>query len=157
MARTNFAKLNHIFSLKQNAMNTNKLLVGALLGGVAFFLSGWVLYEMVFKSILASMMTTIEGVNKSAPDMVAMIVGNLVFGLLFAYIFEKWAGIRTFMGGLVAGATIGFLIAFGYDSIMHGLTNLMSWGGVVLDSVIYAVMGGLAGGLIGWWLGYNRK
>ncbi|MBI5917652.1 MAG: hypothetical protein HY842_19960 [Bacteroidetes bacterium] len=140
-------------------MNTNKLLVGALLGGVAYFLLGWVLYGMLFAETLASMMPGMAAVQRAQADMdmVAMIVGNLVFGLLLAYIFEKWAGVRSFMGGMVAGATVGFLVALGYDSIMHGVTTMCSWGGVILDSVIFAVMSGVAGGLIGWWLGYNRK
>jgi hypothetical protein len=149
-----FAKLN-IFSPNQNMMNTNKLLVGALIGGVAYFLIGWILYGMVFMDTMAKMMPKMADIQRE-PDMIAMIIGNLVAGFLLAYIFEKWAGIRTFMGGLVAGATIGFLIAFGYDSVMHGTTNLMNWGAVILDSVIYTVMSGLAGGLIGWWLGYKR-
>ncbi|MBK9015068.1 MAG: hypothetical protein IPM82_13920 [Saprospiraceae bacterium] len=154
-----FAKLNHIFSLKQNAMNTNKLLIGALLGGVAYFLLGWVLYGMLFMDTIASMMPGMAAVQRSDADMdmVAMIIGNLSFGLLLAYIFEKWAGIRSFIGGLVAGATVGFLLAFGYDCILHGTTTMCSWNGVILDSVIFAVISGLAGGLIGWWLGYNQK
>ena len=140
-------------------MNTNKLLIGALLGGVAYFLLGWLLYGMLFMDTMASMMPNMASIQRTEADMdwVPMIIGNLVAGFLLAYIFEKWASIRSFMGGLVAGATLGFLIAFGYDSIMHGVTNLMTWGGVILDSVIYAVMSGLAGGVIGWWLGYNRK
>ena len=140
-------------------MNTNKLLVGALLGGVAYFLLGWVLYGMLFAETMASMMPGMATVQRAEADvnMVAMVVGNLVAGLLLAYIFEKWAAVRTFMGGLVAGATVGFLVAFGYDSVLHGVTTMATWSGVILDSVIYAVMSGVAGGLIGWWLGYNRK
>ncbi len=140
-------------------MNTNKLLVGALLGGVAYFILGWLLYGMLFKATFAKMCPNFAAVERAEADMdmVAMIIGNLVAGLLLAYIFEKWANIRSFMGGLTAGATIGFLIALGYDSVLHGVTTLFSWSCVCFDAVIYAVISGLAGGLIGWWLGYNRK
>lgn len=140
-------------------MNTNKLLVGSLLGGVAYFLLGWVLYGIIFKSTMESMMSSsASSVMKSDADMdfVALIIGNLVAGFLLAYIFEKWASIRTFKGGLIGGAVLGFLIALSYDSVMLATTTLMTWGGVILDSVIYAIMGGLAGGVIGWWLGYKR-
>ncbi|MBI1225659.1 MAG: DUF1761 family protein [Bacteroidetes bacterium] len=140
-------------------MNTNKLLVGALLGGVAYFFIGWVLYGIIFKSTMESMMAaSAASVTRSNADMdfVALIIGNLVAGFLLAYIFERWAGIRTFKGGLIGGATVGFLIALSYDSVMLATTTLLTWGGVILDSVIYAVMGGLVGGVIGWWLGYKR-
>ena len=140
-------------------MNTNKLLVGALLGGVAFFLLGWLFYGMLFTDTLASLMPEMAKIQRPGAeiDMVPMILGNLTTGLLFAYIFERWASVRSFMGGLVAGATIGFMLAFSVDCIWHATTNLMTWSGVILDSVIFTVMCGLAGGVIGWWLGYNRK
>jgi uncharacterized membrane protein YqhA len=140
-------------------MNTNKLLVGTLIGGVAFFLLGWVLYGMVFGKTLAELMPNMAAIQRPNMeyDMVAMVVANLALGFFLAYIFEKWASIRSFMGGLVAGATLFFVIAFAYDSIWHATTTVGSWGGTVLDAVISAVQGGLAGGVIGWWLGYNRK
>ncbi len=140
-------------------MNTNKLLIGTLIGGVAFFALGAILYGMLLKNTMAEMMPGAAGVMRADADMnmVAMIVGNLAAAFLLAYIFERWAGIRSFMGGMVAGATIAGLIALSYDSMMHGTTTLMTWGGVILDTVVSAVMGGVAGGVIGWWLGYNRK
>ena len=140
-------------------MNTNKLLFGTLIGGVAFFLLGWLLYDMVFSKTLADLMpgmADIQRPNKEY-DMVAMVVASLAFGFLLAYIFEKWAVIRSFMGGLVAGATICFIMAIAYDSIWHATTTVGSWGGTALDAVISAIQGGIAGGVIGWWLGYNRK
>jgi hypothetical protein len=152
-----FAQQKFIYSLKQNTMNTNKLLLGTLLGGVGYFLFGFILYGMVFRNTLASMMPNMASVQKEQPDMIAMVISNLAAAFLLAYIFEKWAGIRTFMGGLVAGATIGFLIGFSYDAAFHATSTLWTWDGLILDAVICAVVNGLAGGIIGWWLGYNRK
>ena len=148
--------VSHFF-IKIKTMDTKKLSLGALAGGLTYFLSGWLLYGILFANMLGSVIPGMKAIERqSGPDMVAMLIGNLVAGFLLAYIFEKWAGIRTFMGGAIAGATIGFLVALGYDSVMHGTTTLMTWGGVVLDSIIYAVMSGLAGGVAGWVLGYKR-
>lgn len=136
-------------------MDTKKLLLGALAGGLTYWLAGWLLYGLLLADTLGSTMPGMKAIQRE-PDVVAILIGNLIGGLLLAYIFEKWAGIRTFMGGAVAGATIGLLIAFSYDSVMHATTTLMNWGGVVLDSLIYAVISGLAGGAAGWVLGYKR-
>ncbi|MBK8700402.1 MAG: hypothetical protein IPN29_13090 [Saprospiraceae bacterium] len=137
-------------------MNTKKFLVGALLGGIVAFMAGGMLYAVVFKDMLAEACPGLNAVSKDPPDMMAMIVGNLAMGTLLSYIFEKWAGIRTPLTGLTSGALIGALIAFSYDSMFHGTTTLMSWGGVILDTAIFAIVLGLTGAVVGWWLGFKR-
>ena len=72
-------------------------------------------------------------------------------------LFEKWASIRTWMSGAVAGATIGGLCALAFDSLIHGTSNLMTWKGVMADVIVYALLSTLAGAVIGWYLGYKRK
>jgi hypothetical protein len=137
-------------------MNTNKLVLGTLIGGIAVFLSGWLLYGIVFANALASAMPKMHAAQKE-PDMVAMLLGNMALAFLLAYVFERWAGIRTFIGGLIGGATIGLLAALGYDGMFHATTNLMTWNGLILDTLIFGAMCAIAGGVIGAWLGYNRK
>lgn len=139
-------------------MNTNKLLVGGLIGGVAFFLLGWVLYGMLFGEMISSMMPNSAAVMRADGDMDMLILflGNLATGFGLAYIFEKWANIRSFMGGLVAGAIIGLLFYFGFDAVLHATTTLATLNGIIVDTLIYTAMSGLAGGVIGWWLGFRR-
>lgn len=136
-------------------MNVTKLFIGALTGGLVYFFAGWLLYGVLFANMLGSALPGMHAVQRD-PDVVAMIMGNLVGGLLLAYIFERWAGIRTFKTGMLAGAVIGFLIALSYDGVLHATTTLMSWGGILLDAVLYAVMSALAGGATAWALGYKR-
>lgn len=82
--------------------------------------------------------------------MVPLVVVNFATGTLLCNIFEKWAGIRAWLTGATTGATIGALIALSFDSMIHGTTTLMSWGGVALGVVVSAILWGVTGAVIGW-------
>ncbi len=136
-------------------MNTNRLLLGTLAGFIGYFAAGGLLYTVVFKDLLASTNPGMASVQ-TAPNMVAIAVGNLAAGFLLAYIFEKWAGIRQSLTGAVSGALIGVLIALSYDSMIHGTTNLMSWKGVFVDVLVYGLCSAIAGVLVAFGLSYKR-
>lgn len=135
-------------------MNSNKFLIGSLIGGIVAFIAGGLLYGLIFAKMLAELCPGMVTVQKN--DMVPLVIGNFATGTLLAYIFEKWAGIRTWVAGGMAGATIGALMGLSFDSMMHGTTTLFSWGGVALDVVISAILWGVTGAVIGWWLGFKR-
>ncbi|MES2796884.1 MAG: hypothetical protein V4683_13015 [Bacteroidota bacterium] len=136
-------------------MNLNKFLIGSLIGGVVAFMLGGLLYAVVFADMLADLCPGMAAIQ-SEGNYVALVIGNLATGTLLAYIFEKWASISTWMTGAKAGALIGALMALSFDSMMHGTTNLMTWGAVALDTVISAILWGGTGAVVGWWLGFKR-
>lgn len=138
-------------------MDAKKFAIGTLVGGIAFFLLGWLMYGMLFMNYFQANAGSATGVNKEAMDMWALFLGNLAMAALFTLIFLRWAGVSTFVGGLKAGAVIGLLIALGYDLTMFGTTNIMTLGGVMMDVVVYTVMSAIAGGLIGLVLGMGKK
>lgn len=138
-------------------MNSTKLLLGTLAGFLGYFLAGYVLYTVVFAKALASAMPNMASAQVAEPNMVALVVGNLAGAFLLAWIFEKWAGIRTPVTGAINGGLIGFLIGFSYDLMFLGTTNLMTWGGVFLDAIVYGIASAVAGALVGLTLGYKRK
>lgn len=137
-------------------MNSTKLLLGTLAGFIGYFMGGFVMYTMVFKNALASAMPNMAAAQTEA-KMEALVFGNLIASFLLAWIFERWASIRTVGTGAIYGGLIGFLIALSYDSMIHGTSNLMTWGGVFLDGIVYAIISAIAGALIGFTLGYKRK
>ncbi|WP_421796491.1 DUF1761 domain-containing protein [Haliscomenobacter sp.] len=137
-------------------MNSTKLLLGTLAGFIGYFMGGFVMYTIVFKDALASAMPNMAAAQ-AEPKMEVLVFGNLVASFLIAWIFERWANIRTLGTGAIYGGLIGFLIAVSYDSMIHGTSNLMSWGGVFLDGIVYAIVSAIAGALIGFTLGYKRK
>lgn len=135
-------------------MNTKTIIAG-LIGGIASFFLGWLFYGMLFKETLAGFAGSATGVWRADNEMIfwALILGNLILGLLIAYIFSGWAGITTFAGGAQAGAIIGFLFTFGSNMIGYSVTNIMHLNGSLLDVGISTFMWAICGGLVGWWLG----
>jgi|WetSurMetagenome_2_1015567.scaffolds.fasta_scaffold807601_1 hypothetical protein len=133
-------------------MNT-KTLVGGLLGGVAFFVLGWLIYGM----LLGTMMESHTNMNCMRPmaDMSwpIMIAANLVWGFTFAYIFSK-ASIAGVSAGATQGAILAVLIGLSMDLFMYGTTTLypdLTVAGI--DVVINVIMGAIGGAVIGWWFG----
>jgi hypothetical protein len=135
-------------------MNT-KVLVAALIGGVLFFLLGWVIYGMLLSGPMTagsnlSCMKTEETMN-----MPLLVVANLVWGLTMAVFLSKWGGgVKSFSAGAGAGAIISFLIALGMDLFLFAMSNM--WTGfstVIYDVLGNIVTGGIVGGVIGWWYG----
>ncbi|MGB4840114.1 MAG: hypothetical protein WBP08_14030 [Saprospiraceae bacterium] len=57
-------------------MNTNRLLLGTLVGFFGYFIAGGLLYTVVFKNLLASTNPGMASVQ-SDPSILALIVGNL--------------------------------------------------------------------------------
>jgi hypothetical protein len=133
-------------------MNTNKILVAGLIGGVFSFFFGWLVFGILLKDMMPSGMAS---VLRAEADMImwAMIVSNLVWGLLMAFIFVQWASITTWMSGAKAGAILGLLIATAYDMNFYAMTTMFTLQDVVMDIVMNTLFVAVMGAVVGWWLG----
>jgi len=135
-------------------MNT-KTIVAGVLAGVAYFLLGWLVYAELLESTFSGMQGSATGVMRPDSEMVwwALVLGNLGMGFTLAYVFGTWAGVSSAAGGMKAGATLGFLIALGWDMTMFSTSNVMQLNGAILDIVVFTINSAIAGALAGWWLG----
>ncbi len=142
-------------------MNTNKILLGALAGGVVYFLLGWLVYGILLADFANAYPElkpeSVTDITRSPMVMWAMAAGCLVYGLLLAVIFGRWASISTFAAGAKAGAVIALLMALAFDLIWYSLLKTISLNGVLIDPLIACVLGAITGGVIGWVLGYGNK
>ncbi len=140
-------------------MNYAKLCIATILGAVVSFLSGWLFYGILLRDMMTKAMTPeAAAVNKPEPNLVGIFISNLIYALLIAYIFERWAKIRTFMGGAMGGALIGLLFAASVDVSFWAMLNMYNdFSFIFIDIAVNAIMGAILGGAIGWYLGFNRK
>ena len=140
-------------------MDTKKFLTGTLVGGIAYFFLGYLIYGMALEGFMASHAGTATGVAKSMDEMVwwALIVGNLSWAAMFSYIFVQWANVNSFGAGASAGAIIGLFMALGFDMVMFATSNMMDMTGMLADVAAATVMNALAGGAIGAVLGMGSK
>ncbi|MFV7236692.1 hypothetical protein [Flavobacterium sp. ZB4R12] len=116
-------------------------LVSGIVGGIIYFLLGWLFYGILFKDAFPS---------NGNENYVMIFLGCLTFGLFTAYIFTKWAGISNWITGFGAGAILGLFMAFYMNFFANSmkLTHEINIQIMALDIAITVVMSALAGSVI---------
>lgn len=141
---------------------STKALLAALAGSVASFLLGWLVFGILLKNTYDGLMTESgKAIMRPEAEMMnfmwAMILSNLVYGLLLALIFNRWANISTFRSGAIAGGVITFLVVLSFDLSMYSMMNAWTGGmGFIIDPLVNGLVGAVAGGVVGWVLGYRQ-
>ena len=129
-------------------MNTKTLLSG-LVGGVAAFFLGWIIYGIILMPIMAEHGNT--SIMRPEAEMIwwALILGNLFYGLTISLIWS-WSGINDFMRGLTKRVLFGLILTISVDLILY-FTSI--WykdiTGVVLDIAASVFMTAIIGGVVG--------
>lgn len=136
-------------------MNTNRILLAGLVGGVFAFFFGWLLWGIIFRDMMPSGMASVA---KADADMIiwAMVASNLLWGVLMAYIFVQWANISTWQSGATAGAILGLLISAAYDFGFFAMTTLFTLQDVAIDVALNTFFVAVMGAVVGWWLGWKK-
>lgn len=137
-------------------MDLKKLFMGGIVGGILYFVLGWLIYGMLLKDFMANHTGAAGNVMKPEPDMLYLAVGNLVLGLLMAYIFVK-SNVNSLASGLVTGGIIGLLMAVGYDCTIYATSTIMSKTAMAADVAVSAVMSAIVGAVVGMIIGMGRK
>ncbi len=129
-------------------MDIKKLTAGGIVGGILFFLLGWLIYGMLLMDFMKNNPGIVSGYNKETPDWLYLIIGNLLSGFMMAYIFIK-ANVTTLMGGLILAGVVGFLMTASFDCIMYATTNLASKKMMMADVLASTAMGAVVGAVVG--------
>lgn len=138
-------------------MDIKKFVFGTLAGGVTLFILGFLVYAVLMSDFFAG--HSVAGIAKSDDEMkmYPLALGNLAHGALLAYIFLKWANVKSFGEGLMAGAAIGLFMAAGFDLIMYDTMKIMSIIGIGVDIILYTIITAIAGGVVGAVLGMGKS
>lgn len=130
------------------------MIVGGIIGAVLFFLLGWLVYGMLFMDMMAGYMNTACTRPMEEMNMGLMVVGNLGFGFLYAYVLSSSERFASMQGGAIGGAVLGLLMSLSYDCMIYAQSTMMtSFNGVIFDVVTWTILSAVVGGVIGWWLG----
>ena len=136
-----------------------RILAATVAGGIAFFLFGFVIYGLILENmVMKPNMNAFPGLMNETPVWVPLILANLVSALLLAYIFDRWASISTFVGGVQGGAIVWFLTSLSFQLMFLAFMNLhKNYIPVVADVLGSTVLGAICGGVIGQVLGMMKR
>ena len=136
-------------------MNSKKILLPGLAGGVAYFFLGYLFYGILFKNVMASPVT---GVMRPMEQMVwwAIITGSLIYGILIAYVIGK-ANKSSIINGAVTGTIVGFLVSASYNFTMYATTNLNTNNMLMYDVAISSIIGAITGTVVALVAGIGSK
>lgn len=140
-------------------MNSNKFLIAGIVGGVVFFLLGWLLYGMALTSFFNDNLWASNMMKEKPDPMWALIIGQLVSGFFLAYIIGK-ANVSSVGGGAMIGFVAGLLICIGFDLTFYGVGNFYSASplkGIAVDAIVSAALSAITGAVIGWVYGMGKK
>src|SRR5438445_3780142 len=129
-----------------------RVLAATVAGGIIFFGLGYVIFGVLLDAYFKANMIEYPGLMKGPmPDMLPLIAWNLSMAFLFAFIFDKWAGIRTFAGGLKGGLILMFIISLMAQLEHLAFMNIWKGGFTpgVVELVAATVLGTIAGCVIG--------
>ena len=132
-------------------MNTKTLIIG-IAGGIVVFLTGFLIYGILMMEYFASNMNSYPGFTKDPIEIWAIALGNIIWGVLLAYVFNL-GGLKTAGSGALNGAMLFFLFSLGTNIVSYGQNNLYSLPLSFVDALCMAILGCLGGALTGWLMG----
>ena len=130
-------------------MKTKNFIIGTLVGAIIYFLLGWLVYGVFFKDIYPNN-------GEFSHTMLFLIIGNLFFGAMIAYIFTKWAGITNWWTGAKAGAVLGLFYSASMNFFMYSGREV-NYQNLFLDIILNVIMVGIVGSAIAWAIGRFAK
>lgn len=137
-------------------MDIKKLFLGGIAGSVAHFFLGWLIYGTLLADFMAKHPGTLAVPMKLEPDFLYLIIGNLAFGFLQAYIYVK-GNVNTVVNGIVTGGILGLLMSVGFDCITYGTTDTVSKTAMTADVVAATVMTAIVGAIIAIVINMGKK
>jgi hypothetical protein len=134
-----------------------RILIGGIVGGVAFFLLGWLVYGILLLDFYQA--NGNQSINRPMEEMVwwALMASNLLSGFLIAFVFD-WTNTTDVVEGMKKGAILGFLMSASYDLSMFSMTTwFIGKRLVVVDIGVSTLFVAVGAGIIAWVMAKNSK
>lgn len=138
-------------------MKIRNTLAGALTAGIVLSLMGWLVYGTLLKDVMSEMCE--NSINRPMDQMIwwALLLSNLVSGLLLAVLLQ-WSNSLTIASGAKVGAVVGLLTGLGFDLMMYSMTTMFSdITFIFVDAPAFALINGVAGLAAAWVMGKMGK
>ena len=129
-------------------MNIKKLVIGSVVGTVALYVLGYIIWDVLFTDFFAANRGSATGVMRDTQVIWALVAGTLSYAVLITLAIQGRTGTATIMDGLKIGAIVGFLLWFTADFIIYGVANTQTLTSASADSLLELVRAGISGAVI---------
>ena len=129
-------------------MDTKRILIGTLVGGVAMYVFGYLIFELAFGGFYARNVGSATGVLRDTPLQWAVALGPLSLAALVTLAIETRPGPLTIGKGFSTAAVVGFLLWLGVDFLRYGGTNVPNLARTLVDPVLEIVRNGAVGAIV---------
>lgn len=117
-----------------------KTLSLSIIGTFAYFLIGWLVFDLLIGNYTEANTTQIPGFKKSEEEfsMLFLVISCAAYASLMSILFVYWLDIKSLLQSYGFGAILGILIAIMTDTYWYASSNFYSNGIVVLLDIIAA-------------------
>lgn len=131
-------------------MDMRRLAIGSLISPAILSGSGYLIFGVVLPDFYPDFLSagSAAGVAREPILWWPVALGMLSYGLLIALAVEIRGGSVTVSTGMMTGAFVSFLMWFTADFILYGVSNVGNISGILVDPLLEAVPGALAGGTV---------
>lgn len=129
-------------------MNAKAALTGTLVGGIALFATGYLIFDLAVASFYAANTGSAIGVDRADQLFWAMSVSSLAYAALITFVIVNRTGTVSIGGGAMIGAIVGFLLWCTVDFLFYGATNISNLTVTVVDPLLELIHGGIGGAVI---------
>ena len=129
-------------------MDIKRFIIGTIVGGIALYILGYVIWDMLFVEFYEANAGSATGVVKDPQVIWALALGTLSYAALLTLAIGTRAGSATIVEGLKVGAIVGFLMWFGVDLILYAVWNVSNLTAAIVDSLLELIRAGISGAVI---------
>ena len=129
-------------------MDMKRILIGTLVGGVAMYALGYLIFELAFGGFYARNVGSATGVPRDTALQWARALGSLSLAALVTLAIETRPGPLTIGKGFSTAAVVGFLLWLGVDFLHYGGTNVPNLTRTLVDPVLEIVRTGAVGAIV---------
>ncbi len=126
-------------------MDTKRLAIGTVVGGIAMFVVGYLFWNILLDYWNGAF--DAAGVAREAQLLWAVVLSNIAAAALITLAIET-GGSSTIGGGVKIGAIVGFLVWSGVDLAFYADTTIFDLTTIILDPLLASVHYGIGGGVI---------
>ena len=128
-------------------MDSRRLLIGAVVGTVAMFALGWLVFDLAFGSFYEASSNLPAEAVRDTRILWAWVGGAGALAILVTFAIT-WAGASSFGSGFKVAAIVGFLVWLGVDLLRYSGIDHFNLTVTILDPLLEIIRTGLVGGIL---------